>query len=196
MSGDRNNIIPFPGAPHAGEAMQFRIDLMLVAEPVWRRIVVPAGYTFWDLHVAIQDAMGGEDRHLHEFRLDDPRASGPLRFGIPDESAFHGAREVLTGWDYVIAEHFVTGLGPALYTYDFGDDWQHEISLEAMLDKFDPNGLPTCLEGEGVCPREDCGGPFAWEEILAESAAPEKFDPERVVFDNPHERWIRSFGHD
>ena len=75
MSGDRNNIIPFPGAPHAGEAMQFRIDLMLVAEPVWRRIVVPAGYTFWDLHVAIQDAMGWEDRHLHEFRLDDPRFS-------------------------------------------------------------------------------------------------------------------------
>jgi hypothetical protein len=34
---------------------------------VWRRIQVPSGYSFWDLHVAIQDAMGWQDYHLHEF---------------------------------------------------------------------------------------------------------------------------------
>jgi hypothetical protein len=26
-------------------------------------------YSFWDLHVAIQDAMGWLDYHLHEFRV-------------------------------------------------------------------------------------------------------------------------------
>lgn len=28
---------------------------------VWRRVQVPLGYSFWDLHVALQDAMGWED---------------------------------------------------------------------------------------------------------------------------------------
>ncbi|OFW13207.1 MAG: hypothetical protein A3H29_03900 [Acidobacteria bacterium RIFCSPLOWO2_02_FULL_67_21] len=32
---------------------------------VWRRIHVPEHYSFWDLHVAIQDAMGWQDCHLH-----------------------------------------------------------------------------------------------------------------------------------
>jgi hypothetical protein len=32
---------------------------------IWRRIQVPASYSFWDLHIAIQDAMGWFDCHLH-----------------------------------------------------------------------------------------------------------------------------------
>lgn len=37
---------------------QFRITFLDVKPPVWRRIQVPADYSFWDLHVAIQDSMG------------------------------------------------------------------------------------------------------------------------------------------
>ena len=40
------------------------------------RIRVPASYSFWDLHVAIQDSMGWLDYHLHEFRVLDPRSLG------------------------------------------------------------------------------------------------------------------------
>ena len=40
---------------------------------VWRRIQVPESYSFWDLHVAIQDAMGWKDYHLNEFTLVEPR---------------------------------------------------------------------------------------------------------------------------
>ncbi|HPL29878.1 MAG TPA: hypothetical protein PLG21_17660, partial [Anaerolineae bacterium] len=35
---------------------QFKIVLEGVEPPIWRRIQVPEIYTFWDLHVAIQDA--------------------------------------------------------------------------------------------------------------------------------------------
>ena len=46
----------------------------------------------------------------------------------------------------------------AFYTYDFGDFWEHEISLE-KLRKFDPGRIyPVCLAGEMACPPEDCGG--------------------------------------
>ena len=46
---------------------------------VWRRIQVPEKYSFWDLHVAIQDAMGWLDYHLHEFRLLDAAEQSVVR---------------------------------------------------------------------------------------------------------------------
>jgi hypothetical protein len=43
---------------------------------------VPAAYSFWDLHVAIQDAMGWHDVHLHEFRV---VVAGDAAKGFPSE---------------------------------------------------------------------------------------------------------------
>jgi len=51
---------------------QLKITLKGIRPPIWRRIQVPETYTFWDLHVAIQDAMGWEDAHLHEFEMVSP----------------------------------------------------------------------------------------------------------------------------
>ena len=45
--------------------LQFKITLLGITPAIWRRIQVPDGYSFWDLHVAIQDAMGWLDCHLH-----------------------------------------------------------------------------------------------------------------------------------
>jgi len=49
---------------------QFEISLPEITPTVWRRIQVPAKYTFWDFHVAIQDSMGWFDCHLHAFLKD------------------------------------------------------------------------------------------------------------------------------
>lgn len=43
--------------PGAGAVYQFKITPKDTKPPIWRRIQVPATYSFWDLHVAIQDAM-------------------------------------------------------------------------------------------------------------------------------------------
>lgn len=48
---------------------RLRIELRRIQPKIWRRIEVPSTYTFWDLHSAIQDAMGWSDSHLHEFRV-------------------------------------------------------------------------------------------------------------------------------
>ncbi|GAH94095.1 unnamed protein product [marine sediment metagenome] len=37
---------------------QFKITLKDIKPPIWRKIQVPKTYTFYDLHVAIQDSMG------------------------------------------------------------------------------------------------------------------------------------------
>jgi hypothetical protein len=48
---------------------QFCIELDRVEPKIWRRIQVPSDYNFWDLHVAINDAMGWFDSHLHHFEI-------------------------------------------------------------------------------------------------------------------------------
>ena len=53
---------------------QFKITLLDTKPSVWRRIQVPESYTFYDLHIAIQDAMGWKDSHLHCFEKRDPKA--------------------------------------------------------------------------------------------------------------------------
>jgi hypothetical protein len=47
--------------------LRFWVGLRDIAPPIWREIEVPSNYSFWDLHVAIQDAMGWLDYHLHAF---------------------------------------------------------------------------------------------------------------------------------
>jgi len=51
---------------------ELKIVLEGIEPPVWRRIQVPEIYTFWDLHVAIQDAMGWLDEHPHAFENRQP----------------------------------------------------------------------------------------------------------------------------
>ncbi len=118
-----------------GKICQFKISLREVRPVVWRRIQVPERYSFWDLHVAIQDAMGWTDSHLHEFHINDPRTSTSVRIGIPDEDAFEDDEPVFAGWELRIADCFSSGQPSARYSYDFGDGWQHTVTLEAVLPK-------------------------------------------------------------
>ena len=74
-------------------ALEFKIALMEIEPPIWRRVLVPAKARMWDLHVAIQDAMGWWDCHLHQFVIGDSdrgrrrgrRRAPPQRvIGMPD----------------------------------------------------------------------------------------------------------------
>ena len=190
---DRNNIIPFPGPGRAGTALRVRVDLLLMPAPVWRRIVVPGDCTFWDLHVAIQDAFAWEDRHLHQFTLDDHRTGNRMRLGIPSDSGLDETA-VLPGWEYRVMHHLAPDGSAILYTYDFGDEWQHEVVLEARQNGEEPARLPRCLAGVGSAPPEDSGG--VDQVSLDDVMGPAPFRPDGVVFSDPRQRWHRAFDHD
>ena len=132
-SPENSNIIPFPRTAGQVGAFELRVDLVLMPTPVWRKLLIPARMNFWELHVALQDVMGWKDCHLHQFSVDDPRSGRRLRFGIPDESGFHGVHDILPGWEHSVAPYMTIGGHPTLYTYDFGDNWQHEVNLEAVF---------------------------------------------------------------
>jgi len=82
--------------------LQLRIELLHIEPLIWRRIQAPGGYTFWDLHVAIQSAFAWTDTHLHEFRPWGERDGHP-RFGMslddfddPPPTALHEPSEVVS----------------------------------------------------------------------------------------------------
>ena len=201
---------------------QFKITLHEIEPPVWRKIQVPAKYTFWDLHVAIQDAMGWLDYHLHAFHLRQKHKRKPIEIGIPETEI--GTPEdiyfdtgIIPGWKVPITDHF-TDLGQKMnYEYDFGDSWHHEILFEGILLKTKGEKYPKCLAGQRACPPEDCGGVHGYYRlvnILQDPShdeyeghvewlkghaknyhpyKPDEFNPEKVHFDNPKQRWKYAF---
>ncbi len=192
---------------------QFLIVLSGTEPLVWRRIQVPAKYSFWDLHVAIQDAMGWLDYHLHEFRLLDADEEAVVSIGIPDDDEPED-RPVLPGWEVPLSKFFerrAWHAPPAVYAYDFGDDWEHVVVHEGMEPAEAGLSYPRCASGARRCPPEDCGGVHGFAEFLKTIADPthpehesmlqwsggdydaEAFTPEAVTFDDPKKRWKKAF---
>ena len=194
----------------ANQAYQFKVTLGEIEPPIWRRILVPAKYSFWDLHVAIQDSMGWLDYHLHLFRVREPESGDVIEIGIPNDEPFEDEIPCTPGWDVAVAEYFTKG-DAAEYLYDFGDDWQHVVTLEAIVDRVAKARYPQCLAGSRACPPEDCGGVGGYANVLRVIANPsdeeyesmmewlggeydpERFEPAKVRFDNPKKRWDIAF---
>lgn len=145
-----------------GTVLRFRIQLLDIEPPIWRRLEVPETYTFWDLHVAIQDVMGWQDRHVHAFLVTGAR-KGRLRLGVPDP---YGMMEIAPGWKCKLSRHFRKPGDSQEYEYDFGDYWRHSVTLEAISLAEPKAHYPRCLEGERHCPPEDCGGVPGYGEFL------------------------------
>ena len=121
---------------------------------VWRRIQVPGAYSFWDLHVAIQDAMGWLDYHLHEFRLLDADEQRLVSIGIPTDDDPED-RPVIAGWEVPLSRFFEKRgwhAPHASYTYDFGDDWEHVLVHEGMESADSSLRYPRCVSGTRRCP--------------------------------------------
>ena len=148
-----------PGDP----VLQLRVTLAGVdGPPVWRQVVIAAGYTLDRVHGVIQAAMGWQNSHLHMFRIAG-REYGPAY--LDDEL------ETLDEKQFRIGDLVKTG-DLAGYEYDFGDGWEHEVAVEAGAAADAATVYPECIAGEGACPPEDCGGPGGFAELKVLLAGP------------------------
>lgn len=181
------------------QVLQFKISLKYTKPPIWRRVQIPIDSTFEDLHYIIQAAMGWFDGHLHHFCIQQTRSSEPLVFGVPSEDDF-GPVETKPECKYKVTD-FLKPKQKMLYTYDFGDNWEHEILFEKELDPQPNQTYPVCIAGKRACPPEDVGGVWGYEHFLEVMQDPkheeheemcewicdefdsEAFDPKEVIFE-------------
>lgn len=142
-------------------ALQLHIHLEGSNPVIWRRIVLPETYTFYQLHFAIQAAFGWENVHLFQF---EKRRSGENRkvIGIPyieSDMVIEDARKL------PISQYLQNKSDKCLYVYDFGDYWEHMIVVEKTLNKdiYEAH----CIDGENECPPEDVGGIHGYQQMIA-----------------------------
>jgi hypothetical protein len=67
------------------------------------------------------------------------------------------------------------------YVYDFGDSWEHTVTVESKIADVDEGepGAPRCLDGARDAPPEDCGGIPGYEALL--SALEKADNPEELT---------------
>ena len=159
--------------------VQLRVELKQVQPLVWRRILVPDRITLPKLHLALQWAMGWTNSHLHEYEIARQRYGTPEDF---DDEPPRDERRVR------LKPLIDDGLRRFIYLYDFGDHWEHIVTVEDLA--MPKSGAPAivCTAGENACPPEDVGSSGGYAEFL------------EIIKDPTHEehssmlRWVgRSF---
>ena len=147
---------------------QLRIALLDIKPAIYRIFQIKGNASLGKLHDYIQGVMGWDDCHMHEFRVMGKRYVSNEQMGdeikynpdMFDEKMFFLNDLVKQGdkFDYI---------------YDFGDYWQHEITVEKLSTPEDGVYYPVCIAGEMACPPEDCGGPMGYENLLGVLSNPE-----------------------
>jgi hypothetical protein len=153
--------------PGGTAILQVRIELRGTKPKVWRRVLVPQTITLLKLHLVIQAAFGWGHSHLHEFITGDGERYGTAdpMYDSPDSINSENVR--LTT---------VLRTSTLSYIYDFGDYWDHRITIEKTHAADPLMTLPFCIAGAGAAPPEDCGGVPGYADFVRAMGDPN--DPE------------------
>lgn len=157
-------LVALTGKPaYQYRAFELDITLDVHAYKAVRKIIVPADLTFTRLHHVLQRLYGWEDYHLYDFAImgGSRRASRGkkgdcvARLVLSDEERAYDAEAILIE-AHTLGE-YLPEYKNILYTYDFGDCWEHWIRLVRVIEAHDQDS-PYLLEASGQAPPEDVGG--------------------------------------
>jgi hypothetical protein len=162
------------------QAYVLRVSIAGARPKIWRKLSVPENYTLGDLHTILQTAFGWNDGHLHSFTVN------AVKYGMPEE-------DLGVGYDFGAIDENTVCLGELdlqpkqkfCYLYDFGDSWEHEITVSKIVPITAEDGdllRPRCLEGERAGPPEDSGGIWGYLDLLEILK-----DPEHKDYEDMHE---------
>jgi hypothetical protein len=136
---------------------QMKISLMDIRPPIWRRIEVRDDTRLDEFHYILQDIMGWTNSHIHEFLI------GQRSYG---DTSIDVDGDIRNEKKYTLGKLISVEKTKFGYIYDFGDNWEHLITLEKILPAQTGKSYPICLTGKRACPPDDCGGVWGYEEIL------------------------------
>lgn len=164
-TGGAPDIAP-PDPALAGQAYRLRIELEGAQPPVWREVLVDPNLPLDEVHDLVQAVFDWDDSHPHDFatvgtrgrtrRFAPPEvvdALGPVADPPQDEGATR------------LAELVGPRRGRLRYQYDFGDGWDHLITVVGS-EPAEGMALPRCVAGAGAAPLEDSGGVWGWNEMV------------------------------
>lgn len=148
----------------SGKTLILKIQMKGITKPpMWREISIPADFTFYQLHQAIQIVTGLTDSHLWQFNRESYMQG--VQIGLEmDHNDPYGY-----GLDYITDDAKTTPLYKYLsekgdkleYVYDFGDDWIFTVKVQDVSD--DSTSKVVCLKWKSdLNPMEDCGGPYTY----------------------------------
>ncbi len=141
--------------------LQFKVQIKYTKPAVWRRLQVDSQMTFYEFHNVLQAAFDWEDDHLHGYRMMkvEGKTVSDVVIGINEEEdfglinlgQFDEKEERLCDW-------FLMEKDRCMYTYDFGDDWEHDILLEKIVHPEENVLYPLCLKAMQLAPEENSRG--------------------------------------
>ncbi|MBU3182540.1 plasmid pRiA4b ORF-3 family protein [Clostridium psychrophilum] len=154
------------------EAVELMVKLKLYPEVIWRRVIAPIDITFNQLHEMLQIAFDWEDYHLHQFNIFDESGKCVLNIVSESEEVYESMNECQILLDsQVTLSNYINQQYRIVYCYDYGDNWEHEITIRNINTEYNKN-YPICLMGEGNAPPEDVGGAYGYKEFLKIIANP------------------------
>ena len=158
---------PLPKPASKGSVRLYTLEVFIISGPVSekftkknpvisRTIPIRGDQFIQDLHYAIFDAFGRWEEHMYEFQFGkgpmDPKAKryvlpSAYEMDIGDEK--HPAGRV--------DETTIESLGLKVddrfgYWFDFGDDWWHQINVEAIEDEVPKGKYPKVTKKVGKSP--------------------------------------------
>lgn len=141
---------------------QLKVTLKHLSSPVWRRLEIDSRISFQELHNLIQIAFEWENCHLHSFSVRKSNgvniANQDVEIGSLDEADLFGiVLETITyeEKDEIVGDWLLKEKDKCLYTYDYGEDWEHDIILEKIIQPTENVFYPRCVKAKGISPGEE-----------------------------------------
>lgn len=147
------------------KGFQMKVSIRNSKPCVWRRLTIPTDATFYQLHQVLQESFGWMDYHMHCFTI----PSKGIRISDIDDEDFRSDADENT----FLFEYINTGTR-LIYTYDYGDDWKHEIVVEKELELAE--NYPLILKWKGDNFAEDAGNVQGFYDMIKRAA--DQMDPE------------------
>lgn len=138
---------------------EFKVTLVDVGAPVWRKVHIDKHASFYEFHALIQAAFDWMAIHLYNFNVD--KSNGQVMDGIEISSkSVELNMHVLNDKNYdvkgeTLVQWFKKPQDKMRYTYDYGDNWVHEIELIQEVEADPQKSYPYCIAAKNYAPPED-----------------------------------------
>lgn len=147
------------------EYYEIKVSVRDTHPPVWRRLRIPEGITFHELNAIIQISFGWSGYHAYDFEVrTTPHGIGIL-IELPELCEGWKGIEIRNSKEEKIDKYFKE-YKKVKYTYDFGDEWIHDIIIEKIVETDIKLVSPVCIKAKMANLPEDCGGSYGYEDVL------------------------------